>query len=72
MFAVRSLTQLSSERLYLAADGNRCGKPHPNIGHRSGTLTEELRGRIEDPEEDKSPRGRPKESTNLDLRALRD
>jgi hypothetical protein len=38
----RSLAWLFSERLYTAADCDRCKYPQPCIGLRSGTSMEEL------------------------------
>jgi hypothetical protein len=46
MFADRSLAWLSSERLYPAADSNRCRHLQPNSGWSLETLMEESGGRI--------------------------
>jgi hypothetical protein len=41
MLANRSLAQLSSERLHLAADGDKCRNPQPSIRQGSGSIEEE-------------------------------
>ena len=38
----RSLAWLSSERLFLAADSDRCRYPQESMGNRLGTPMEEL------------------------------
>jgi len=42
MLADRSLAQLSSERLHLSVDRNKCRDLQPNIRQNSGSLVEEL------------------------------
>ena len=42
MLADRSIAQLSSERLHIAADSDRCRYPQPNTGWSLGTLKKEL------------------------------
>jgi hypothetical protein len=49
MFLDRSLVQLSSEKLYLAASGNRYRDPQPNMKYSYGSLVEELGEGLRDP-----------------------
>lgn len=58
---------MSSERFHPAANGNRCGASHPNIGWSLGSLVLQRVGRkTGGPEEDRDSTVKPTESTNLD------
>jgi hypothetical protein len=66
MLVGRTLAWLSSERLHLAADSDRCRHPQPNSGWSLGNSYGRIGGRIMGPEGDKNSTGRLTESTNLD------
>jgi hypothetical protein len=66
MLIDRSLAQLSSGRLYLAADWYRFQHPHPSTGGSSGTLIEELVEELKALKGDSNPSGRQTDSTNFD------
>lgn len=66
MLANRILAELSSERIYLAADGNRCRYPQAKPWTEGGDSCGRVGERTEGPEADGNPTGRPRESTNLD------
>ena len=55
MLADRSLAQLSSERLYPAADRNRSREPQPNFGQNLETFMEELGEGLRGPEKIGTP-----------------
>ena len=64
MLADKSLAQLSSERLHLAADGNGCRDPQPNVKWGLRNLVKERDEELKESEVNYIMR-KPTESTDL-------
>jgi hypothetical protein len=72
VLAERSLAWLSSERLYPAADGNRCRGLQPNIGRSLGILMEEFVEGLRALEGKGTPQEDQQSQLTWTLRAFRD